>query len=75
MPDITVGDRVTFNARSFGPHDPLEGTPIHLTGTVTRPVWGSAANPAMRNVSIRTDEGQTYVRLVVAVTPEGDHHE
>ena len=68
MPDITVGDRVAFNARSFGPDDSLEGTPARLSGTVTRPVWGSAANPLHRNVSIRTDAGQTYVRLVLAVT-------
>ena len=71
MSTISVGDRVTFNARTFGPHDPLEGTPVTLSGTVFRPVWGSASEPSLRNVSIRTGEGRTYVRLVVAVTPEG----
>jgi hypothetical protein len=55
--DIHAGDRVTFTARLFGPADPLEGTPAVLSGTVFRPVWGSAAEESRRNVSIRTDEG------------------
>jgi hypothetical protein len=89
--DFSVGDRVAFNARTFGPGTPLEGTPVVLYGTVFRPVWGRVR---AQNVSIRTDDGRTYVRLVVAVTPadliteivaeldarpnwhpEGDHHE
>jgi hypothetical protein len=69
MSDLGVGDRVTFTARSFGPADPLEGTPVTLSGTVFRPVWGSAADESRRNVSIRTDAGRTYVRLACAVTP------
>ena len=59
---IHVGDRVQFNAREYGPGFPLEGTPVVLTGTVFRPVWGRG-----RNVSIRTDNGRTFVRLAIAV--------
>lgn len=61
--DIQRGDRVTFNAREYGPGDPAKGRPVVLAGTVTRPLWGRA-----RNVSIRTDDGRTFVRLPAGVT-------
>lgn len=64
---IMPGDRVSFFAREFGPDDPETGRAVTLTGTVTRPVWGRARN----NVSIRADDGRTFVRLLAGVTRLG----
>ena len=61
---IQPGTRVQFNAREYGPSHPLEGTPVTLTGTVFRPVWGRGDN-----VSIKSDDGRTFVRLAVAEQP------
>ncbi len=61
---VTQGDRVTFNAREYGHGHPQEGTWSALTGTVTRPVWGRA-----KNVTIVTDDGRTFVRLLHALRP------
>lgn len=75
---IMPGDRVSFFTREYGPGDPLTGRVVRLTGTVTRPVWGRA-----QNVSIRTDDGRTFCRLLTGVTRiyctnpghrEGDHN-
>ena len=60
-PEPQRGDRVTFWAREYDGSP--EGVPTLLAGTVFRPVWGRG-----RNVSIRSDDGRTFVRLAVAVT-------
>lgn len=64
MSEIKVGTRVEFNAREYGPSDPYEGRAVRLTGTVTRPVWGRNAS----NVSIKSDGGRTFVRLIQSVS-------
>lgn len=61
--EIHPGERVSFLAREFGPADPPTGRVVTLTGTVTRALWGRAGN-----VTVRTDDGRTFVRLLPGIT-------
>lgn len=60
------GDRVQFRARQYvyaGGDSFAPGGIVTLTGTVIRPLWGRG-----NNISIKTDDGHTYVRFAEDVT-------